>query len=297
MRIIEPITVTPAMVTASNVPVESLPAWDIGTTYANKDRVIFDNSIWESVQANNTGHNPGTDTTSAWWVRIGATNPWRAFDNRFGGMTSGGATITYSILLPRSMNAIAFFGLNAQNVRVKLSVPGPSVIYDETITLASRDDVTNLWGYIHNAYTFKPDLVITDLIMPSGSTLDITITAGASAQVGEVMIGNDIGIGSTLVDSSLGIVDYSKKDRDEWGGVFLVPRAVTKTVNFRFSIPTDDAARVQRIMERVTSKVCVFYAVDGEDPFGTTVAGILRDYDLTLGAGRSFGTLQAESLV
>lgn len=296
MRIIEPYAVTPAMMTATNIAENDHPTWNVATTYASKARVIFDHGIWESVQGNNTGKNPGADTSSEWWVRVGATNRWRAFDNRLGGLTTGGATITYSILLPRSLNAIAFFGLNAQTVRVQVIAPGPSVIFDQTVTLASRDDVSDFWGYVYNAFTFKPDLVITDTPLPSGSTVEITIAAGAAAQVGEIMIGNDIGIGTTLVDSSLGIVDYSKKDRDEWGGVFIVPRPVTKTVNFRFSIDTESAARVQRIMERIASKACIFYAIDGEDAFGTTVAGILRDYDLTLGTGRSFGTLQAESL-
>ncbi|MCZ0963894.1 hypothetical protein [Paracoccus benzoatiresistens] len=296
MRIIEPFAVTDAMMTASNVPENDHPAWSVGTTYAAKARVIFDHGIWESVQANNTGHNPGTDTLSAWWVRVGATNRWRAFDNRLGGMTTGGATITYTLTLPRTLNAIAFFGLNAQSVRVRVIAPGPPVIYDMTVTLASREDVSDFYSYVYNPFTFKPDLVIPETPMPSGASVEITISAGAAAQVGEIIIGSDLGVGTTLTDTSLGIVDYSKKDRDEWGGVYLVPRPVTKTVNFRFSIPTTDAARVQQIMQRVASKICIFYAIEGEDPFGTTVAGILRDYDLTLTAGRSFGTIQAESL-
>lgn len=296
MKIIEPFAITSAMMLASNVPETDHPAWASATTYAAGQRVIFAHGIWESVQGGNTGHNPGADTTSTWWVRVGATNRWRAFDDRLGGLTTGGATITYSIALPRTLNAICFFGLNAESVRIKITVPGPTVIHDQTITLASRDAVGNFWEYVYNSFTFKPDLVITDLLMPSGATIDLTISAGSNAQVGEIMIGNDIRIGVTLTDTNLGIVDYSKKDRDEWGGVFIVPRPVTKTVSFRFAIPTEGAARVQKIMERVVSKVCVFYAVEGEDPFGTTVAGIMRDYDLTLGAGRSFGTIQAESL-
>lgn len=296
MRVIEPFRVTPAMMVASNVPENDHPAWTVGTTYAVGLRVIFDHGIWESIRSDNTGHNPGADALSEWWVRVGATNRWRAFDERLGGMTTGGATITYSIALPRTLNALCFFGLNAETVRVRIVAPGPSVIHDETVQLSARDDVGNMWEYVHTPFSFRPDLVITGLSMPSGATVELTITAGVAAQVGEIFFGNDIHIGTTLTDTSLGIVDYSRKDRDEWGGIFLVPRPVTKTVNFRFSVPTTGAARVQQIMQRITSKVCVFYAVEGEDPFGTTVAGVLRDYDLTLTTNRSFGSIQAESL-
>lgn len=295
MRIIEPFAVTPAMLTASNIAENDHPAWNVGSTYVAGDRVVFDHGIWSAVQGS-TGKNPGADAASEYWLRLGATNRWRAFDNRLGGLTTGGATITYTIVLPKTLDSIAFFGLNAQAVRVRVVAPGPKTIYDRTVKLAAREDVTNFWGYVFNAFTFKPDLIFTGMPMPSGAQIEITIAAGAAAQVGEILIGTDLGVGTTLQESSLGIVDYSKKDRDEWGGVFLVPRPVTKTVNFRFSIPTMDAARVQQIMQRIASKVCIFYATDGEDPFGTTCAGILRDYDLTLSAGRSFGTLQAESL-
>ena len=296
MRIIEPYDVTPAMMVSSNVAENDQPAWNVGTTYAMGARVVFDHGIWESVQGSNTGHNPGADTLSEWWVRMGATNRWRAFDNRLGGMTSNNGAISYTIALPRTLNSLSFFGFNAEAVRVRVIAPGPAVIFDETFNLSSRDRVGNMWEYVYTPFAFKPDLVLTDMKLPSGAQVEITITGGASAQVGEIFIGNDIEIGTTLTDTSLGIVDYSKKERDEWGGVFLVPRPVSKTVNFRFSIATEGAARVQKIMERVTSKVCIFYAVEGEDPFGTTIAGVLRDYDLTLGAGRSFGTIQAESL-
>lgn len=234
------------------------------------------------------------DTASEWWVRLGATNRWRAFDNRLGGLTTGRTTITYTIQLLRTLNAICFFSLNAETVRLRVVAPDLAILEDRTIQMAARESGGNFWENVYNPITFNPDLVITDLLMPAGTTIELTIMAGSAAQVVEIMIGNDISIGETLFDSSLGIIDYSRKDRDEWGGIFIVPRPVTKTVNFRFSIPTEGASRVQRIMERVTSKVCVFYAVEGSDPFGTTVAGILHDYDLTLGAGRSYGTIQTE---
>lgn len=296
MRIIEPYQVTPAMMVASNVPETEYSAWAPGSTYAMGARVVHAHGVWESVQAGNTGHDPTTDANSTWWVRLGATNRWRAFDNRLGGKVVGGATITYSIVLPRSLNAMAFFGLVASSIRVRVTAPGSAVVLDRTIELVNRPLIANFWEYVYSPFEFRPDLILTELLLPSGSTVEITITAGAIAEVAEIILGNDLAIGTTLTDTSLGIVDYSKKERDAWGGIYLVPRPATKTVRFRFCCPTDSAARVQKIIERVTSKLCIFYAVDGEDPFGATVAGILRDYDLTLQTGMSFGSIDAESM-
>lgn len=295
MRIIEPYQVTESMLTASNVPENDAPPWLNSASYAVGDRVIQAHGVWECVQAG-AGHDPATDTQSAWWVRLGATNRWRAFDGRLGGAVTGGTTISYTIALPRTLNALAFFGLNATTLRIRVTIPGPSVIYDQTMTLSERDLVGNFWEYNFNDFRAQADVIARGVPMPSGATLAITITAGAAARVGEIMLGNDLEIGTTLTETGLGIVDYSKKDRDDWGGIFIVPRPVTSTVRFRFSISTDGAARVQQIMKRITSKLCVFYAVEGEDPFGTTIPGILRDYDLTLTTTQSNGTLEAESL-
>lgn len=295
MRIIEPHPITPAMMVDTNIPEDDEPVWSNVTAYVVGSRVIRQNGIWECVQ-DHTDQDPLTDTASAYWVRLGATNRWRAFDERIGGVTLGGATIEYDIVLNRTLNALAFFGLNASSLSIKVTIPGPTVLYDETIDLTDRDIPGNGWEYFFNDFKAKPDIVLRDVPLPSGATVEIVITAGVAAEVAEIVFGNDISIGTTLVDTSLGIVDYSKKERDEWGGVFLIPRPVTSTVTFRFSIPTTGAARVQQIMRRISSKFCIFYAIDGEDPFGTTIPGILRDYDLTLTSGTSFGLIEAESL-
>ncbi|QBX34584.1 hypothetical protein E4191_07570 [Paracoccus liaowanqingii] len=297
MKIIEPYTVLPAMMLASNVPETDFPQWVSGTTYTNGARVIRSNAIWESVQASNVGHDPDTDALSEWWFRIGATNRWRAFDNRLGGVTRQPGNITYTIRPPRTLNSIAFFGLDAQSVRVRVTTPGSVLISDQAFELASRDQVGTFWEYIYTPFTVRSDLILTGLSLPSGSSVEITVASTGSAEVGEIMIGNQIDIGISLMGSTLGVVDYSRKDRDEFGGVFIVPRPVSETVRFRFSVPSGGESRVQQIIRRITSKVCVFYALDGEDDFGMTIAGILRDYELTVGAGKSFGTIDAESLV
>ncbi len=109
-------------------------------------------------------------------------------------------------------------------------------------------------------------------------------------------MGRDTPVGTTVAGTGLGLVDYSVKQRDEWGGLYIVPRPVTRTVSLAFQVPLEGAARVQSIMERVSSRLAVFYAGEGVDLWGTTVAGILRDYDLTLGHAICDGRAEVESL-
>ncbi len=67
MKIIRPLTITDAVLAATNVPENDHPAYSGATTYALGDRVIVVGAdihkIYESLQASNTGHAPVTSPT------------------------------------------------------------------------------------------------------------------------------------------------------------------------------------------------------------------------------------------
>ena len=298
MRIIVPHAITDSQMIASNVPEDDYAAWASGTTYAADAKVIRSHAIYQAVQTT-TGNDPVTDTSETYWVKVSATNRWKAFDDVIsGGMVTGaGPTITYQIRLNKTLDSIAFFTMDATSVRVRARLSTASTdFFDVTTELAARDDVANFWSYCFDEFSFTPDLVLTDLNLPSGCDVYITITAGSVAEVGEIIMGRVAKLGTTIVGTSLGIVDYSAKERDDWGGLYIVSRPVTSTVNFDVKLGTDTAAWVHKVVKSIASKVCVFFADAGEDDFGTTVPGILRDYDLTLDATISEMKLEVESL-
>lgn len=297
MRVIIPYDIKDTMLIASNVPEDDFPAWNAATAYNSDTRVIRNHRVYRWISAS-TGKDPATDATQTYWVDTGATNRWRSFDSRLGSTTARAGTITYTIRLGRTQDSLAFFGLSAQRVTISAKMPTAALpFYSTTIGLAQRGDIINAWTYFFDEFAFKPDLVITGLNLPSGVDVSITIDAGTgTAQVSEIIFGRNVKVGDTGEGTSLGIVDYSAKDRDEWGGVFIVPRPVTKTVDFKFAVALENAAEVQQVMERASNKVCVFFSGEGKDLLGTTVLGIMRDYDLTLTHGFSAGSMSVESL-
>ncbi|WP_442772681.1 hypothetical protein [Paenirhodobacter enshiensis] len=298
MRIIVPHAITDAQLIDSNVPEDDAPAWDAATAYVADNRVIRSHAIYQAAQAT-TGDDPATDTAETWWVKVSATNRWRAFDDVISGgvVTGAGATITYRIRLNKTLDSVAFFTMDATSVRVRARLSTSEAdFFDVTTELAARDDVANFWSYCFDEFSFTPDLVLTDLNLPSGCDVYITIAAGSVAKVGEIIMGRVAKLGTTIVGTGLGIVDYSTKERDDWGGLYIVSKPVTSTVSFNVKLGTDTAAWVHKVVKSIASKVCVFAADAGADDFGTTVPGILRDYDLTLSAGRSEMKLEVESL-
>lgn len=298
MRILNPYEVVDPYLIDSNIPEDDYASWAAGTTYAEDDMVILGHRIYQAVQSN-TGQDPSLDTNETYWVDMGATNRWRAFDQRLGSPVSGvDGEIYYKVLLQNTLNSIALFGADATSIQIKVSSQDGSIIYsDNTYVLAYRDDVVNAWSYVYNEFSYKSILILNKLTLPAGAYVEFTVTTNVgNPSIGEIFLGRELVLGDVLSGSKLGVVDYSLKERDDWGGVYLVGRPVTRTVTFSFACLLSEAERVQQIIEKITSRIAVYYGMEGEQTFGTAVAGVLRDYDLTLVPNSCEGTLEIESL-
>lgn len=77
LTVVRPWTVTPPMV-ESSVLEDEYPAYAPEETYAEDARVIHGHFVYQSLQADNIGHQP--DENATWWVQLGPTNRMKAFD-------------------------------------------------------------------------------------------------------------------------------------------------------------------------------------------------------------------------
>ncbi|RHZ91155.1 hypothetical protein D1114_21020 [Cereibacter sphaeroides] len=300
MKMIAPITVTDAVMASSNVPETDCPAWAAGTTYALGARVILTatHAIYESVQAGNTGHNPATDTTSTWWIRVGSTNRWRAFDNRTGQKTTRSGTIDYQLTLPSICTAVALVGLSAGSVRVRISDAGGTLIFDQTRQLVDRTDVASFFSYFTYAPVYSERAVFEGLPGYVGYTLRVTINAGVgTAEVGEIVAGKMFEFGTTLVDTEISFEDMSVRERDDFGSVFIVQRDAYDTITFRFAIPAGGEERVRRAVRDTRARPAFFYADVELVGRGLAVYGLAKPLRIPLqSAGTSIATLETEEL-
>jgi hypothetical protein len=293
----EPVTVAEANMVSSNVPETDHAAWSSATTYALADRVIRNHRVYESVQAGNTNHDPLTDTTSTWWLNVSATNRWKAFDGGLSDPVMQAGDIVYTLSFSKTADCVAIFGLDAAEVQLKVTDPVEGVIHDETYPLISSEEVHDGWTYCFAPFTFSTDLMVRSLPIYSGCDLEVTVSSTGTTKVGEILIGDDHYIGKTLVDTAIGLQDYSVKERDAWGAMQIVERGFTRTVDYRFAFDTSDARRIQRIMSRIRARVAVFSGGDGADQYGVTIPGFYKDFSVPLTSNVSFGSLEVESLI
>lgn len=295
MRVVEPIVITEAMLTSSNVLEADAAAWSVGTAYSIGALVIRSHAVYEAVQAH-TGQDPLLDPGGTYWLRLGATNRWKAFDRLISGPVIQAGAITYTLQIGRLADAVAFFGLNASSVRVKVTDPVDGVIFDETREIVDNAAVFDGWSYCFEPVIYDTQEIVTGAPIYSGVTLDITVSSGGTTQVGQIVVGRDQILGEALVDTSIGIEDFSRKDRDEFGNAIIVERAYAQTATFRFGFPTEDARRIRGILARLRAIPAVYYAGPGSSQFGTTVYGFFRDFSIPLTTNRSFGSLEVEGL-
>lgn len=288
----------------SDVAENEYPAWTTGTTYALGARVITASShqVWQSARAGNQGNNPLTAATSADgatinWVLVGATDRWKPFDKKVSDIATRNGNMTWTITLPTRADSLALFGLGASSVRVRITLSG-SVLYDVTHQVIDTTSIMDWYDFFTYQPEFDTEMVLTDLPAFAGSTVQITFAAGGgSTSIGEIVLGQVKTLGVSQEGTSVGITDYSIKERDDWGNPVIVERAFADTTNFSFAMPMGDARRVKRILSSLRATPAVYFVDADTEKLGTTIFGFFSDFDIPLTHGMSFANLEIEGLV
>lgn len=303
MKVISPITMTDAQLTASNVPENDFAAWDESTTYAEDAQVIVvaAHKVYRSVQGGNLDNDPVTDD-GTWWTEVGATNRWRAFDRRIVGVTTNAGTITYTITPAALVTGLAFFNLSAPSVRVQVDDDSSPAVetYDQTINLVDDSDIVDWFTFFTTDLTDEQQTEALFANVPGyvGHAVKITIGDGAGTPgVGEIALGKITTLGETLEGTSIGLTSFSTKEQDAFGNFNIVSRAKSDPVDFQFAMPASDAGRVKRFLNSLRDIPAVYFADESLTSYGAVTYGLFQDYEIPLrAAGVSIVTLEIEGL-
>jgi hypothetical protein len=300
--VVRPVTVTDAVLTASNVT-ESETLWNSGTTYALNAVVyrIIDNvhQRFVSLQNSNLNRIPEAVSSSTWWQATGATNRWACFDDTVGSLTTRADTIAMTLALPSAERADTLYlaGLSASTVRAQVTDPLAGAIYDRTISLVEPGGVTDWYSYFMEPVRRAGELVLTDLPPGAGSTLTLTLTdTGATVAVGFVVLGFSQSLGVTKWGAQLGIRDYSVKADDAFGNQFVLERAFRKKANF--SVVVDNRLLDTVIATLATGRAALRLYIGSGDYTSTVVLGFFKDFsvEMSLPPNRSLCSLELESI-
>jgi len=291
MKIIRPLEVTPARLTATNVPDSTEPEYVSGQSYAEGDavQVAAVRKRYEALTATSDYPPDGVDAYPPTWLELGATNPWAMFDGRIGTLSESsdawpvgsGQGIQVEIDPGRVVNALALFGVSGNSVLVEMTDPTEGLVYSRTHSLTSKVGIDNWYAYLFDPIDRISDAVFLDLPSYRATTLRISISGtSGTAQCGLVVIGKTREIGKTQYGSSVGILDFSRKERDTFGRTDIVKRDYSKRVSFDLLLDANRTDVAQKLLAEYRTTPIVW--IGAEHYESTIVYGYYRDFDIVL---------------
>lgn len=297
MKIIRPTRVTDSNLLSSSVPENDYSEWVSGTAYNEGDKVILalTHTIYEALKST-TGESPDAHPLS--WLPIGPTNRWAMFDEKIGTSTTATTSITFSVK-PGIVSGIAFLDLvGVTTIRVKLTAPD-GVIYDKTVTLTDTAGIIDWWTYFFEEVSVQTFVVLTDLPTYRSSVMEVTISGGVgtTVSVGSIVFGRLFEFANAVdYGASIGIQDYSRKERDDFGNVMITERAFSKRARWNFSIQNSKVDSFQRTLAELRATPAVYIGASQYDSM--IIYGFYRDFDTIIAyPNHSECSIDLESLV
>ncbi len=282
LKVIPPLTITDSVLTSSNVVENDYAAWSGATTYSIGQRVILTSThkIYESLQGSNLNKNPVTEPT--WWIEVSPTNRWKMFDTSNTTATTNSNTIVVTITPGQVVNSVTLFGLVALSVRIKVTDPTDGVVYDQTYSLNNNGIINNWYNYYFDPISRKTSLIVTDLPSYGSAVIEITITNTGSTAICSTCVVGKIGyIGEGInLGASVGIQDYSRKERNDFGDYTIVQRNWSKKASFSMAVLNTQIDSLQDLLVSLRTTPCVWI---GDDNYtSTAVYGFYKDFSIVI---------------
>ncbi|MGO1303539.1 MAG: coiled-coil domain-containing protein, partial [Sphingomonas parapaucimobilis] len=264
LQLLQPYTVTEAILTASSVAEDDAPAWAAGMGYTVGARVLRQHRVYEALAAN-TGADPLA--LGGQWLDTGPSKRWAPFDQALGTVAQADGLMTMRLEAAR-IEGVALLDVTGATVRVQAAG------YDRTQAVTGG--------------------AVTFLDLAGKSWVMVTIAGAGSVSVGTLLIGRVVALGTTEASPTAGITDFSRKTVDDFGEVTIVKRGYAKRMTAKALIRTDALDIVANRIATVRAMPSLWIGQDGLDCL--TVYGFFRDFSIEVGPGVSKLSLSIEGL-
>jgi hypothetical protein len=272
----------------SDVQENDYPLWNAATSYTVGQRVIriTTHKVYENILAGI--HSGLPENTPTRWLEVSPTNRWKLFDQTIGTSTEKATSMTY-VLKAGRINSVALLALDAASVDIALSTNG-EVVYSGSADLLSGNTVGDWYQYFYEPIYQKDSLVVTSLVdaallnLPALGEAILTITIKYPSQVakiGALVVGLSSFLGLTQYAPSVGIIDYSKKETDEFGNTQVIVRTYSKRMQAETIIKNETVDNVSRVLSIYRSTPLVWVGTD--NIFNSLVVyGFCKDWEITV---------------
>lgn len=258
MYAVVPVPFTPALL-VSTTATEAVAAYNPATTYAAGAQARLDTTgrIYTSLQAANTGNAP--DTSPLWWVDVAPANRLAMFDSRIATQTMAASPLVV-VLQPGSLcTNLALLNLVGDSVTVEVLVSAV-VVYTKTVGLQGAMIADWL------DYYFEPSEQITvalfdDLPLYTAPQIRITLTGPSAVAVGHCIFGLRRDLGALQYGAQAQLVDYSRKETDEFGETVFVQRDFADEFSGQLMTDKGQVNSVKRTLRSLRATPTLFVGI------------------------------------
>lgn len=260
VRVTNPVPLGPHNLVDTDVAEADYPPWLEATSYTLGERCIKGHQVWEAAQ-DHTGHDPELDLSANFWLRVGRTNRWAAFELEQVTSTHRADGLFYEFDPGQAITAVHLFGLlDCNSVRVSLTDPVAGLVYDSGPTssgrlLRSASFYEFFWGTrrvvdLLNFYNMP--------IFPR-ARLRIELEGGAGLGVQAIVAGmvTDFGLG-VQYGAEIGVQSFSTVQRDRWGVATLRRGNYIKTLRGKALVARAQTDRFADFLADADSQVRVW---------------------------------------
>ena len=296
MKVLIPIEITDTKLISTNIAEDDHGKWDAGATYDTGDQVISTatHQVYRSLVDANTGNDPDTEwaaiddrfdlsaTEPTNWDRLYATNRYRAFDLSPSLQAENTGTIEYRFDPGVFVSGLAFFGLQANSVRVRFYDKSDTPQYDQTYTLQDNSAVNSWWTYFFSPIVQQQELVVLDIPDYLRGEIAVEISAGsAMAKVGEIVVGQVQDLGSLEASPEVLGRDKSTIEEDKFGTLVTVPREFVREVAYTFNFARNLSLGRENIIRKLKGGQPAVWIGLSDEQEATNVFGFVSDYKFT----------------
>lgn len=263
---------------------DSTPAYSAATTYSVGQLVKYNQTIYESLQNSNLNHTPSTSAT--WWLSLGADNTVAAFDSKTNSSTTASQNLKF--LVVGGLNGLSLLNVDADIIKISVV----DITTREIVTYReyglSNSIVNNWYDYFFNdpvSTTPVNQIAISDINYTNTSqyVFSIGLTGASTVSVGSIIPGDIVDLGATQYGLQAGIVDYSRKEIDEFGNATIVQRPFSKRLSGTVYVENQRLNTVQRLLYSIRATPVVWIASDDVELAEVSIVyGFYKDFSTTI---------------
>lgn len=276
MTILDKINFT---LTKTNAPKDSYKTYQAGMSVIEGEIIIYEEQKYKAAKAApNMQLSPDKDINT--FVHIGAINEKAMIDGFITTQTikKDGQSLKFSIDTGKSrINCFSLFNIDGEKITITRA--GKTIYEKSLITKKS----SSWWEYFYERGKEYERTIIINIPMLFGE-FEVEITPNKfGANLGHFSAGQKMLLGPTELGAEIGVIDYSKKFKNEYGDITIIKGRTARYMNLDVVIDTRAADKISETITKTLGTLTTFIGDEKDSGIKSLIVfGFLRDYNIKI---------------